>query len=120
MPNGPRRSWRPPWGSIVAEPRRRPTTLPAGYHRRGWTADEAATYAGVDRDTFLAMVRQGVMPAALPGYPPEQSRWDIRALDAALDRLSGLVEPSKADWEALARSRINEGRGEVRHLPSKR
>jgi len=104
---------------VTAARRFRPT-LPAGYHRRGWTADEAATYAGTDRETFLAMVRQGVMPAAMQGYPPEQPRWDVKALDAALDRLSGLVEPSKPDWEALGRARIHEARGEVRHLPPKR
>lgn len=96
-------------------------TLPTGYQRQGFTLSEAATFVGArDTATFLAMVRQGVFPPALAGYPADHPTWDVKALRAALDRLSGLVEPSQADLSEVARRRIHEGRGEVRHLPPKR
>lgn len=64
--------------------------------RRGLTKGEAAAYVGVCPATFDKAVKDGRYPAAsLPGH-----RWDRRALDAAMDRLSGLGATSDpyGDW----------------------
>jgi len=59
--------------------------------RRGMTKQEAADYCGCE--TFAAFDRwrqKGIVPPAIPGT----NRWDRKALDAALDRASGLVTES--------------------------
>ncbi len=59
----------------------------AGGRKRGLTIHEAAAYAGCNTvAAFRAWVRKKIMPPALPGT----HRYDRRAIDAALDRLSGL------------------------------
>ena len=47
---------------------------------------EAAAYCGLTPSGFRAWVASGRLPPALPGT----RRWDRKAIDAALDRLSGL------------------------------
>lgn len=56
--------------------------------RRGFSCDEAASYVGVSPGHFRKLVESGVMPPALPLL--NVRRWDKSALDAALDRMSGL------------------------------
>ena len=71
--------------------------------RRGLTKIEAAAYVGVCASTFDAAIREGKYPAAtLPGQ-----RWDKRALDAALDKLSGLGATSDPydEWRRGKRGR---------------
>ncbi len=64
----------------------RDTSLP----RRGLSREEAAKYAGCESlSTFGDWVRRGIMPGPIPGT----HTWDLKAIDACLDRLSGL-EPS--------------------------
>jgi len=89
--------------------------LPNNIPPRGLTPDQAAMYTGYARKTFDELVRQGLLPPAIPG-----GNYDRDAIDAALDRLSGLAEPSVIDWETEARRRIpREGHREVHHAPAK-
>lgn len=48
--------------------------------------NEAAAYCGLTPGGFRAWVARGTLPPALPGT----RRWDRHAIDAALDRISGL------------------------------
>lgn len=65
------------------------------------TKDEAAAYCGLTASGFAAWCRQGIVPGPIPGT----KRWDRKALDAALDKASGLrhaeAEPDDpwAEWE---------------------
>ena len=75
----------------------RATSLP----RRGLSREEAAAYAGCESlSTFSDWVRRGIMPGPIPGT----HTWDRKAIDACLDRLSGLqatTTPSPFDqWKA--------------------
>jgi hypothetical protein len=54
---------------------------------RGMSREEAADYCGCDSmAAFSDWVRRGIIPGPLPGT----HRWDRKAIDAALDRASGL------------------------------
>jgi hypothetical protein len=48
--------------------------------------------------TFDRWVRSGKIPGPMPGT----HRWDRKALDVALDRLSGLTHDSESDFEQWA------------------
>ena len=71
---------------------------------RGMSIEEAAAYAGCRTvAAFRDWVRKGIMPSSIPGT----HRYDRKAIDAALDRHSGLqimiTEPSEyADWKRRA------------------
>ena len=52
---------------------------------------EAAAYCGVTVSAFSDYVRRGLVPKALKGT----QRWDRKAIDAALDRASGIADPSE-------------------------
>lgn len=63
--------------------------------------EDAAAYAGCDSlSTFSDWVRRGILPGPIPGT----HRWDRKAIDAALDRASGLqatIAPDPlAEWQA--------------------
>jgi hypothetical protein len=68
---------------------------------RGLTVETAAAYAGCKTvSAFRDWVRKGIMPRPLPGT----HRYDRKAIDVALDRMSGLsatmTEPSEyAAWK---------------------
>lgn len=68
---------------------------------RGLTIAEAAAYAGCKSvAAYRDRVRRGVLPGPIPGT----HSYDRRAIDAALDRLSGLAPQSGessayADWK---------------------
>ena len=76
---------------------------------RGMSREEAAAYCGCESmAAFSDWVRRGVVPGPLPGT----RRWDRKAIDAALDRASGLESkfqqsPLEA-WRA-GRARASEG-----------
>jgi hypothetical protein len=54
---------------------------------RGSSKEQAAAYAGCETlSAFNNWIRRGIMPGPIPGT----HRWDRKAIDAALDRLSGL------------------------------
>lgn len=95
---------------------RRPR-LPASFGApRGITREQAAAWLCMRPADFDAYVKQGLLPAALPWEV-----WDLKALELAVDTISGLAEPSKRDWSAIARGRCHGGDPvAVRHAPSKR
>jgi len=54
------------------------------------TKAQAAEYCSLTESGFSEWVRQGRLPARLKGT----QRWDRAAIDAALDRLSGIAQRS--------------------------
>lgn len=50
---------------------------------------DAAAYCGVTLNTWSKWVAAGTVPAPLPGT----RRWDRKAIDIVLDRLSGIESP---------------------------
>ena len=50
------------------------------------TKAEAAAYCGFTPSRFQQLVKTRLFPPAIPGT----TRWDRHAIDAALDRISGL------------------------------
>jgi hypothetical protein len=77
------------------------------------TIEDAARYVGLTPAGYRAAAARGVFPGPIPGT----NRYDIKAIDAAIDRLSGMEsvppedEPSAYDkWKA----RRNESRSEAR------
>ncbi|PTW53886.1 hypothetical protein C8N35_1156 [Breoghania corrubedonensis] len=67
--------------------------------------DDAAAYCSVSTATFDNWVSRGLIPKKVPGT----TRWDRKALDLALDKLSGLdVQSSAASdfdaWEQETRA----------------
>lgn len=69
---------------------------------RGLSVEDAARYAGCETvSTFRDWVRRGIMPRPIPGT----HRYDRRAIDAALDRISGLsnTAPEDSPYEAWKR-----------------
>ena len=56
------------------------------------TKKEAADYIGLDLATFRSWVGCGRMPKPLP----DCGKFDLKAIDAALDRISGLGSASNA------------------------
>ena len=66
---------------------------------RGMSKKGAAAYAGcASLSTFSDWVRRGIMPGPIPGT----KRWDRKAIDAALDRLSGLqttIAPAASPYD---------------------
>lgn len=71
------------WTRKVAKDRRIATNL----HPRGLNRDQAARYVGLSPTTFARLVREGVMPE--PIHFGRRVVWDRRAIDEALDRMSG-------------------------------
>lgn len=77
---------------------------------RGLSKESAASYAGCESlSTFNDWIRRGIMPGPIPGT----HKWDRKAIDAALDRLSGLeptIAPSAFDqWKAGQDARPDQG-----------
>jgi hypothetical protein len=67
---------------------------------------QAAAYCGLSAAGFDDWRRKGTIPAPLSGT----TRWDRKALDVALDKLSGLIhhEERESAYDAWKRSQ-NEG-----------
>jgi hypothetical protein len=81
--------------------------------------DEAAAAAYVGARSvraFLARVKIGQWP------PPirfgRDKRWDVRAIDLAINRLSGLASPNQGEEEALRA--LHAGTDAVRHRQTRR
>lgn len=64
----------------------------AGIAPRNLDVEAAAIYCGLGRGAFLAHVEAGTFPRPLPLPACTRQIWDIRALDAAIDRLSGFTD----------------------------
>ena len=60
--------------------------------------EQAAKYCGLKTSGFDLWVRRKLLPAAIPGT----RRWDRKALDLALDKLSGIeaTQPEITESEA--------------------
>lgn len=77
------------------------------------TRKQAAAYCGCESiAAFDAWVRKGIVPGPIEGT----HRWDRKAVDAALDRRSGLaptLAPSSVDdeYEAYKRHEAQVARG---------
>lgn len=72
------------WTERVVRDRR----IAVNLHPRGLNRDQAARYVGLSLTTFLRLIAEGVLPEALRFG--RRCVWDLRALDEALDRMSGL------------------------------
>ena len=72
---------------------------------RGMSREQAAAYAGCETlSAFNDWIRRGIMPGPIPGT----HKWDRKAIDAALDRLSGLqptIMPRLSPYDAWKASR---------------
>ncbi len=62
--------------------------------QRGLSRERAAEYLDLSPNTFDRMVKDGLMPAPVAVYG--RKVWDVRAIDAAFDLLSGLGESPHA------------------------
>lgn len=78
-----------------------PKALPSNIPPRGLTRDQAAMYLNLSPRLFDELVKQGLYPGPLPG-----GIYDRKAIDVAMDRLSGLLKPEQIDWAAVARERV--------------
>ncbi|MCJ2105641.1 hypothetical protein MKK70_09685 [Methylobacterium sp. E-041] len=87
-------------GVAMGEAVRRIVDLPANIPKRGLSKHEAAAYCGCETmDAFNTWVKRKIVPGPIPGT----SRWDRLAIDAALDRLSGLAKDKGDDFDQWAR-----------------
>jgi hypothetical protein len=79
---------------------------------------QAAAYCGCDSlSTFADWVRRGIVPGPIPGT----HRWDRRAIDAALDRASGIsitIEDEFDAWKARRNARASQGHPLGQDAPS--
>ncbi|WP_431858878.1 helix-turn-helix transcriptional regulator [Azospirillum sp.] len=94
--------------------------LPDNLPKRCLTVDEAAEYVGLSAPSFERAIKAGLYPSALPLDRAGIARnvWDVRALDRALDRLSGLSEDSAgtaSDARTKLMEAINARKAAVRH-----
>ena len=71
----------------------------------------AAHYVSLSQRTFEAEVRAGTFPPPFPLKRTRRLLWDVKALDAAIDRLSGLGE---SDDREARRQAWEYARGEGR------
>lgn len=66
--------------------------------------EEAAAYVGLSPNAFWQEVEAGTFPHPFPLTKTRRRLWDVRALDAALDRAMGMAskqndrEARKAAW----------------------
>jgi predicted DNA-binding transcriptional regulator AlpA len=72
---------------------------------------EAAAYVGLSPTAFDAEVNAGTFPAPFPLKQTRRNLWDVKALDATLDRAAGLQganddrEARKRAWETRRQNR---------------
>ncbi len=68
--------------------------------KRGLTLAEAADLVGISQSTFCAWVRKGLVPGPWPGT----RKYDRKALEQALDKLSDIAVTNSHsaydDWKA--------------------
>ena len=71
-----------------------------GIMPRVLSRDQAAAYCGISPRGFSEWVRLGRIPQPIPGT----CRWDLRAIDVALDLASGILGSGSAspldEWRA--------------------
>lgn len=64
--------------------------------RRLVSQNKAIEYLGVSKNFFNKLLRLGVIPNYIPGT----KKYDLRAIDHALDKIGGVVD-SKEGYKAL-------------------
>jgi hypothetical protein len=64
----------------------------ASLPRRGLRRADAAKYCGLTASGFQSWISRGLLPGPIPGT----HRWDRKAIDKALDKMSGL-EPDAVE-----------------------
>lgn len=62
--------------------------------------DKAAAYVGLSPNTFDRQVAAGTFPAPFPLTGLRRRLWDVRALDAAIDRVMGIKADDRATRKA--------------------
>lgn len=62
-------------------------------HPRLLTRGEAAAYCRLSASAFSDWIRRGLLPGPISGT----TRWDIKAIDSALDRASGVIIDSERE-----------------------
>jgi hypothetical protein len=67
----------------------RKTQLPAGITPRPLSREAAAPYVGLSTGAFTAEVAAGTLPEPFLLRRTHRHLWDVRALDAVLDRKDG-------------------------------
>lgn len=71
------------------------------------SGQDGARYCGVSIYSFDDWVRRGILPKPIPGT----RRWDRKAIDAALDHMSGLTatltSSPLAEWRARRNARAS-------------
>jgi hypothetical protein len=84
-----------------------PALADLGIAPRLLTREQAAAYCGLSVHGFSEWVRAGRLPGPIAGT----ARWDLRAVDAALDSLSGISKtaPSPLDEWIAKRARAAQG-----------
>lgn len=75
-----------------------PLHVRTGITPRGLTREGAAEYCGIEPATFDDWRQRKLIPGPMPGT----KRWDRKALDLALDRLSNIAAPSEENWGDFA------------------
>lgn len=73
-------------------------------HPRLLTKEAAADYCSLTPAGFATWVKQGRLPKAIPGT----HRWDRKAIDARLDRLSGIESADDGETPEAALRRWEE------------
>ena len=77
---------------------------------------QAAAYCSCSVPSFNDWIRRGIVPGPIPGT----NRWDRKAIDAALDRASGLtvsIGDPFDEWKARRDARISQGRSLYQDAP---
>lgn len=84
-----------------------------GVRARLASRDQAAAYCRLSLSAFSNWVRNGRLPPPIAGT----SRWDLKAIDRALDTLSGLDDAKNCETEgaALDEWRMNRARRSERN-----
>jgi predicted DNA-binding transcriptional regulator AlpA len=72
--------------------------------------DAAAAYVGLSPNAFDQEVKAGTFPAPFPLTRIRRRLWDVRALDAALDRAMGIA--SKIDDRAARKAAWRQDRAQ--------
>lgn len=74
------------------------------------TKADAAEYCGVGVERFIGLIAEGKLPGGL-NMGTHGLRWDRKAIDLALDRLSGLATHRELQGIANIAERLNGPRG---------
>ena len=67
--------------------------------KRIQTREEAAEELGLKLSTFDVWVRKGILPAPIP----KTKRWDMKAIHAKLDKVSGLAQDTASPYQRWQR-----------------